>query len=100
MPQAGLKITLLTFIGLTPELFSLFYFQREIKDAYLRLSKVWHPDLHQNAEEESSKKTADLKFREIVAAYEILSDPQKRRNYDFEIGVVDKGSISTTQSKA
>ncbi len=47
----------------------------DIKHAYRRLSKKWHPDINKapNAEE---------KFKEINEAYETLSDPQKRANYD------------------
>lgn len=47
----------------------------EIKHAYRKLSKKWHPDINKapNAEE---------KFKEINEAYETLSDPQKRANYD------------------
>lgn len=46
--------------------------QKEIKKAYFRLSKVHHPD----------KGGDEHKFKEISAAYEILSDPEKRKQYD------------------
>ena len=55
--------------------------QKEIKDAYFRLSKVWHPDLHQNSEESSAR------FIEIGEAYEVLADPAKRKTYDAKIGL-------------
>ena len=47
----------------------------EIKKAYRKLSKQYHPDL--NKEED-----AEAKFKEIAEAYEVLSDDQKRARYD------------------
>ncbi|MDP2690923.1 MAG: molecular chaperone DnaJ [bacterium] len=48
----------------------------EIKKAYRRLSKEFHPDLNKD------KKDAVEKFKEINTAYEILGDKQKRAQYD------------------
>lgn len=48
----------------------------EIKKAYRKLSKQFHPDLNK------SDKEAEKKFKEINAAYEVLSDKQKRMQYD------------------
>lgn len=48
----------------------------EIKKAYRKLAKEWHPDKHKG------DKNAEAKFKEINNAYETLSDPEKRRNYD------------------
>lgn len=47
----------------------------EIKSAYRKLAKQYHPDI--NKEEGASEK-----FKEINEAYECLSDPQKKSNYD------------------
>ncbi len=51
--------------------------QDEIKKAYKRLVKKWHPDLNPNNKEEAEKR-----FKEIQEAYEVLSDPEKRAMYD------------------
>ena len=48
----------------------------EIKKAYRKLAKQYHPDLH------PGDKDAESKFKEINEAYEILSDPDKRSKYD------------------
>jgi len=48
----------------------------EIKKAYRKLAKQYHPDANQN------KKEAEEKFKEVSEAYEVLSDTQKRQMYD------------------
>ena len=53
----------------------------EIKKAYRKLSMQWHPDRWANGTD-AEKKTAEDKFKEIAEAYEVLSDPQKRAQYD------------------
>ena len=47
----------------------------EIKKAYRRLARKHHPDLNPN------DKAAEAKFKEISAAYEVLSDPKKKARY-------------------
>lgn len=49
----------------------------EIKKAYKKLAKKWHPDLNRD-----DPKTAEQKMKEINVAYDILKDPQKRAQYD------------------
>lgn len=51
--------------------------QEDIKKAYRKLSKKYHPDLNPNNKEE-----ATAKFREVSEAYEVLSDENKRQMYD------------------
>ena len=48
----------------------------ELKKAYRKLAKQYHPDLHPGDAE------AEAKFKEANEAYEILSDPEKRSRYD------------------
>ena len=51
----------------------------EIKAAYRKLVKMYHPDLHPN------DANAAAKFKEVNEANETLSDPQKRQQYDYEL---------------
>lgn len=53
----------------------------EIKSAYRKLAKKYHPDLYTNASE-SEKKNAEAKFKEINHAYDVLSDADTRAAYD------------------
>lgn len=49
----------------------------EIKKSYRKLAKKYHPDLHPDDKEMNEK------FSEINEAYEVLSDPDKRKKYDL-----------------
>lgn len=51
--------------------------EAEIKKAYRRLAMKHHPDRNP-----SDKKNAEAQFKDVQAAYDILSDAQKRAAYD------------------
>lgn len=51
--------------------------EKDIKSAYRKAARKWHPDANPN-----NPKEAEEKFKDIQEAYEVLSDPEKRRKYD------------------
>src|SRR5580658_3611614 len=51
----------------------------DIKKSFRKLAREFHPDVAKD------KKRAEEKFKEINEAYEVLSDPEKRKRYD-ELG--------------
>ena len=55
----------------------------ELKKAFRKKAKQWHPDANPN-----NKKEAEAKFKEVNEAYEVLSNPQKRQMYD-QFGTAD-----------
>jgi molecular chaperone DnaJ/curved DNA-binding protein len=50
--------------------------EKEIKSAFRKLARKYHPDLNPNDRE------AEAKFKELNEAYEVLSDAEKRKKYD------------------
>ena len=53
----------------------------EIKSAYRRMAKKYHPDLY-STKPEAERKAAEEQFKKINHAYDVLSDKQKRAAYD------------------
>jgi DnaJ-class molecular chaperone len=52
--------------------------QKDIKSAYRKLARKWHPDANPN-----NAKEAEEKFKELSEAYEVLGDAEKRKKYDL-----------------
>jgi molecular chaperone DnaJ len=61
----------------------------EIKRAYRRLARRYHPDIN------PGDRAADVRFRQIAEAYEVLADVERRRRYD-ERGFVDPAGPDAT----
>src|SRR2546425_9045906 len=57
----------------------------EIRKAYRKLARKYHPDIN------PGNKEAENKFKEISVAYDILSDPEKHKLYD-EFGEAGRGA--------
>lgn len=53
----------------------------DIKKAFRKLSLKYHPDRQVN-KTDSEKKAAEVEFKKIAEAYSVLSDPEKRQQYD------------------
>lgn len=66
----------------------------EIKAAFRKLAKKTHPDLHIH----SDANLFSRRFVRILAAYEILSDPQKRAQYDADL-LVQRNSVQSNSKK-
>src|SRR5512134_990818 len=49
---------------------------KEIKSAYRKLSKQYHPDAN------AGDAAAEERFKEVSAAHDVLGDPEKRKEYD------------------
>ena len=68
--------------------------QDEIQQAHRRLVQKYHPDT--NPEDPQ----AGEHFKEIQGAYEVLSNPEKRREYDNQLRTSSRGSSDRPRSRA
>lgn len=64
----------------------------ELKKAFRALAKKYHPDLHPD------DKAAEVKFKEINEAYEVLGDAEKRKKYDLEQSKADSAQPHAARS--
>ena len=65
-----------------------------IKKAYRVLAKKYHPDMN------PGDKNAEQKFKEASEAYAVLSDPEKRRQYDQYRHAADRKSTRLNSSRS
>jgi len=65
-----------------------------IKSAYRRLARKYHPDVN------SGDETCIKKFKEITEAYEILSDTDKKKNYDLLKGYKEQDDLRAKRTQA
>lgn len=57
-------------------------FQKVLKTKYKKLAREWHPDKFAT-KTDAERQEAEEKFKEITEAYNVLSDPDKKHQYDF-----------------
>ena len=67
--------------------------EAEVKSAYRRLARKYHPDVNGNNEE------SIIKFKQITEAYETLCDKKKRKNYDDMRGFYEYARRSSADYK-
>ena len=72
MTSSSRRFTYFSLLGISPESTA-----EELKKAFRREAKRWHPDLNKN------NLTAELRFRWINEAYRVLKDPQKRLEWEI-----------------
>ena len=66
--------------------------QDEIKVAYKKLVRIYHPDINKS-------KDAEISFKLLNNAYDILSDSQKRKNYDELLKITNTNEIEKEAAK-
>lgn len=71
----------------------------EIKKAYKKLAQIYHPDMHATASEEE-KLMYEEKFKELNNAHEILSNPTKKAEYDYDLAYEKAKNTSTYQNSS
>jgi curved DNA-binding protein CbpA len=69
---------------------------RQIRERFLELARERHPDRFQGPEKEK----AELDFQEVTQAFNVLSDPNRRRQLDAELARPDYSKQTATSSEA
>jgi len=69
--------------------------EKDIKSAYRKLARKWHPDANPDKQRE-----AEEKFKDIQEAYEVLGDPEKRRKYDVLGADWQRAAASAEQQRS
>ena len=67
--------------------------QKEIKEAFYRSSKIFHPDVNPTPE-------AKIKFQKISEAYQVLGNPLSRRSYDRGITITSRSLPTADESES
>jgi curved DNA-binding protein CbpA len=77
--------------------------QDKIKKAYYKVAKEFHPDIHFNMSSETLKNKLNLIFSHITDAYNILSDPKMRREYDSILSIrpakIESNNVELARAK-
>mmetsp|Transcript_42440 Transcript_42440/g.66390 ORF Transcript_42440/g.66390 Transcript_42440/m.66390 type:complete len:572 (+) Transcript_42440:90-1805(+) len=62
--------------------------EEDVKKAYRKAALKWHPDRH-SSKGEAERAQAERMFKDVAEAYEVLTDPQKKRRYDAGVDIED-----------
>mmetsp|Transcript_4552 Transcript_4552/g.9419 ORF Transcript_4552/g.9419 Transcript_4552/m.9419 type:complete len:136 (-) Transcript_4552:884-1291(-) len=63
--------------------------ENEIRRAYKKMALKWHPDKHQGDDKEEAEKN----FKDVNEAFSVLSDRQKKEQYDSGVDLQDMGGM-------
>ncbi|CAE7948434.1 dnajc21 [Symbiodinium sp. KB8] len=74
--------------------------QDEIRKAHRLLALKWHPDKVEDPKDEIAVRVATQQFQLLQAAYEVLSDPARRRKYDESLGLSGLGPLGPSSIQA
>ena len=69
---------------------------REVRRAYLQQAKAWHPDLQSH----DRQALAADRFKGVVGAFELLSDPAQRERYDHALDMQARGGRGSAEAYA
>ncbi len=87
-----MSLDLYRVLGVSPGVSAL-----ELHAHYKALALQWHPDRFPE-NQPRAKQAAEIKFSEITAAYSILKDPKRRREYDARLKMEDRNCLACNGS--